>query len=136
MCVGRSLAPDAVIGRFGPGRQKPKDLVLRSDNGLIFIAKSYRRTVKDYELSQEFITPYTPEQNGIVERIIRTLREECIWLHNLRNRAEAERVIARWVRKYNTERPHESLGWETPSNGGRLTNMEFPRYRRHLRGRF
>ena len=86
------------------------------------MAKSYRRTVKDYGLSQEFTTPYTPEQNGIVERVIRALREECIWPHNFRNRAEAEWVIARWVRKYNTERPHESLGWETPSNGGRLTN--------------
>jgi transposase InsO family protein len=30
----------------------------------------------------EFITPYTPEQNGIVERFFRSLKEECVWQHN------------------------------------------------------
>ena len=112
--VAEAALEDALISRFGPGSQKPKGLVLRSDNGLIFMAKSYRRTVKDYGLSQEYITPYTPEQNGIAERVIRTLKEECVWLHNFRSREEAERAIAQWVRKYNTERPHESLGWKTP----------------------
>jgi len=62
---GKTIAPeavceDALIKRFGPGPQVPKDLVLRSDNGLIFLAKSYRRTVKDYCISQEFITPSVP----------------------------------------------------------------------------
>jgi len=27
---------------------------------------------------QEFITPYGPEQNGIIERFFRSLKEECI----------------------------------------------------------
>jgi len=27
-------------------------------------------------------TPYTPEQNGLVERFFRSLKEECVWLHN------------------------------------------------------
>ena len=31
---------------------------------------------------QEFITPYTPEQNGIVERFFRSLKKECVWQHN------------------------------------------------------
>src|SRR5215831_5268502 len=28
------------------------------------------------------ITPYTPGQNGIVERFFRSLKEECVWQHN------------------------------------------------------
>ncbi|EIX9432408.1 TPA: DDE-type integrase/transposase/recombinase [Klebsiella pneumoniae] len=34
--------------------------------------------VKSYGLQQEFITPYTPKQNGMVERVIRTLKEQCV----------------------------------------------------------
>jgi putative transposase len=113
--VAEAALEDALIRRFGPGPQKPRELVLRSDNGLIFMAQSYRRTARDYGLSQEYITPYTPEQNGVVERVIRTLKEECIWLHRFESMEEAERAISRWVEEYNTERPHEQLSWNTPS---------------------
>jgi len=29
-------------------------------------------------LKQEYITPYTPEQNGLIERFFRSLKEECV----------------------------------------------------------
>ena len=112
--VAEAALEDALIRRFGPLHPKPKDLVLRSDNGLVFMAKSYRRTVSDYGLSQEFITPYTPEQNGVVERVFRTLKEECVWLQRFENLEQAEKAIAAWVERYNTYRPHESLGWKSP----------------------
>jgi transposase InsO family protein len=51
--------------------------VLRSDNGLIFQSRRFRAACKDYRLRQEFITPYTPEQNGMIERFFRSLKEEC-----------------------------------------------------------
>ncbi|GAB3338752.1 hypothetical protein GCM10027512_05790 [Chromohalobacter beijerinckii] len=38
-------------------------------------------TMRAYGLTQEFTTPYTPEQNGFVERVFRSLKEECIWQH-------------------------------------------------------
>ena len=32
----------------------------------------------DYRLEEELIMPYTPEQNGIIERFFRSLKEECV----------------------------------------------------------
>jgi Integrase core domain len=29
-------------------------------------------------LQQEFITPHRPDQNGLVERVIRTIKEQCV----------------------------------------------------------
>ncbi|HZT07806.1 MAG TPA: integrase core domain-containing protein [Chloroflexota bacterium] len=65
-------------------------------------------------LGQEFITPYTPEQNGIIERFFRSLKEECVWQRNFVSFAEARRAIRRWIEWYNAERPHQALGYRSP----------------------
>ena len=53
----------ACLQRFGTLRPAGPP-VLRSDNGLIFQSRRFRQACRDYRLQQEFITPYTPEQNG------------------------------------------------------------------------
>jgi putative transposase len=105
---------DACLNRFGTLRPKGDTPVVRSDNGLIFQSRRFRAACRQYNLTQEFITPYTPEQNGIIERFFRSLKEECIWQHNFTSFSEAKRVIAEWIDWYNTGRPHQSLGYMSP----------------------
>ena len=88
--------------------------MIRSDNGLVFGSRLYRRLCRDYNLGQEFITPYTPEENGLVERFIRSFKEECVWLNRYNSMDEALESIRRWVDWYNTDRPHQSLNYKTP----------------------
>ena len=64
--------------------------------------------------AQEFITPYTPEQNGMIERFFRSLKEECVWQHNFAGFVEARAAIASWIRWYNERRPHQALGYLSP----------------------
>jgi putative transposase len=103
----------ACLARFGTLRPVGAP-VLRSDNGLIFQSRRFRQAGRDYRLQQEFITPYTPEQNGIIERFFRSLKEECVWQHLFLNFTEAKRVIAQWLRWYNEGRPHQALGYRSP----------------------
>lgn len=35
---------------------------------------------RPHRLTQEYITPYTPEENGIAERLFLKLKQECAWL--------------------------------------------------------
>jgi len=49
--------------------------------GLVFTSRSYTALVRSYGLRQEFITPHCPQQNGMVERVIRTLKEQCAHRH-------------------------------------------------------
>ena len=105
---------DACILRFGTLRPKACTPVLRSDNGLIFQSRRFRAACRDYRLKQEFITPYTPEQNGMIERFFRSLKEECTWLHNFETFDEAKKAINTWIQFYNEERPHQSLGYLSP----------------------
>ena len=92
----------------------PGKLTLRSDNGLIFGAKSFVKVAKEHGVEQEYITPYTPEQNGMIERFFRSLKEECIWHYRFKSRDEAFMIIAKWMDKYHNERPHSALGYKTP----------------------
>jgi putative transposase len=69
----------ACLHRFGTLRPNQSMPLLRSDNGLVFQSRHFMATCHDYKLPQEFITPYTPEQNGMIERFFRSLKEECVW---------------------------------------------------------
>jgi len=104
----------ACIARFGTLRPQGQTPLLRSDNGLIFQSRRFRTACRDYRLKQEYITPYTPEQNGIVERFFRSLKEECVWQHNFSDFPQARRAIVRWLDWYNGQRPHQALGYLSP----------------------
>jgi len=77
-------------------------------------------TAKAYRFEQEFITPYTPEQNGMIERFFRTIKEECVWHHNFKNIKEANKIISRWIKFYNQKRKHSALGYKAPEQVYRL----------------
>ncbi|HET7162119.1 MAG TPA: IS3 family transposase [Rhodanobacteraceae bacterium] len=105
----------ALITRFGTLGRVQAPFLLRSDNGLVFTSRNYTRLVRSYGLRQEFITPHCPQQNGMVERLIRTLKEQCAHRHRFETLQHATRVIGDWIGFYNHRRPHQALGMKTPA---------------------
>jgi len=118
--TAESALQEGLIYRFGKLQRLQKPITLRSDNGLVFSSRSFTTTVKAYRFEQEFITPYTPEQNGMIERFFRTIKEECIWHYNFKSIKEANETITRWIEFYNRERKHSALQYKTPSEAFRL----------------
>jgi putative transposase len=106
---------EACLRRFGALRPPGPTPTIRSDNGLIFQSRRFRAACKDYRLKQEFITPYTPEQNGMIERFFRTQKEECVWQHNFASFSDARREVLTWIDWYNSRRPHSALGYLSPA---------------------
>lgn len=94
--------------------------LLRSDNGLVFTSRSYTALVRGYGLRQEFITPHSPEQNGMVERVIRTLKDQCVYRHRFETLQHASRVISDRISFYNNQRPHQALDMRTPAEAFNL----------------
>ncbi len=97
------------LARFGTLRPQDRTPMVRSVNGLIFKSRRFRQACRDYRLQQEFFAPYTPEQNGLIERFFRSLKEECVWQHRFDNFEFARRAITRWVTWYYEGRPHQAL---------------------------
>ena len=104
----------ACLARFGTLRPVAPTPVLRSDNGLIFQSRRFRQACRDYRLAQEFITPYTPQQNGLIERFFRSLKEECVWQYQFGSFKEARQRIDSWMRWSKEGRPHQSLRYQSP----------------------
>lgn len=94
--------------------RKPKNLILRSDNGLVFASKNFVRLCRKWNVRQEYITPYTPEQNGLVERLFKSLKDECLWRNNFVSILQATEAIEKWVKYYNNDRPHRALNMLSP----------------------
>ncbi|NKB80774.1 MAG: transposase [Nitrospirales bacterium] len=57
---------------------------------------------------------YTPEQNGLIERFFRSLKEECVWQQQFESFEEGQKAINRWIRWYNEGRPHQALQYRSP----------------------
>lgn len=113
--TAESALEQALIARYGCLGKVDKPFLLRSDNGLVFTSRSYTSLVKSYGLQQEFITPYCPEQNGMVERVIRTFKEQCAHRQRFETLQHASRAIGDWIGFYNNRRPHQALGMRTPA---------------------
>ncbi len=57
--------------------------------------------------------------NVFIERLWRSLKYEAVYLHDLADGFEAERVINAWMVFYNTERPHSALAGRTSAEAYR-----------------
>lgn len=89
--------------------------MLRSDNGSEFIGQAVNKWLAENGIKPIFIEPGKPWQNGKGESFNGKLRDECLsreWFSSVK---EAQVVIENWRKFYNTERPHSSLGYLTPT---------------------
>ena len=84
----------------------------------------------------EFIEPGHPEQNGVHERMHRTLKEETARPPAATAQAQ-QRRFDRWRREFNQERPHEAIGMQKPAQRYQRSSRRYtahpepPRYPLH-----
>ncbi|MDR2871538.1 MAG: integrase core domain-containing protein [Xanthomonadaceae bacterium] len=79
----------------------------------MFTSRHYIALVRGYGLRQEFITPHC--RNGTVERVICTLKEQCVHRYRFESLQHASRVIGDWIHFYNHRLPHQALAMKTPA---------------------
>ncbi len=56
-----------------------------------------------------------PECNGVAERFMRTLKEQCLYLHRFETLEQARAIIGEFIGRYNAEWLIERLGHRTPT---------------------
>ncbi len=71
--------------------------------------------------------PYHPQTHGKNERFNRTLKAEVFALKRFKDLHNAQRALDNWRIVYNSERPHQALGQETPATRYRLSQRPMPK---------
>ena len=88
---------------------------IRSDNGPEFAAIAMRGWLGRVGVKTLFIEPGSPWENGYIESFNGRLRDELVNGEIFTTLYEAQVLIERWRRHYNTVRPHSSLGYRPPA---------------------
>lgn len=93
---------------------KSQDLFLISDNGSQPTSQKFMQACSVLEIKQIFTCYNNPKGNADTERVIRTLKEDLIWLKEWQTPFEFEEDLKAWISRYNNDYPHSSLGYQTP----------------------
>ena len=104
---------EAAFVRYG----RPQHL--RSDNGPEFIAYAIQDWLKEQEIKTIYIRPGSPWENGHIESFHDKLRDECLNRELFGSLLEAQIILEQWRTEYNDQRPHSSLGYQTPTEYAR-----------------
>jgi putative transposase len=102
-----------VLERLIQRRGKPGLIV--TDNGPEFAGRAVDQWAYGRGVRLHFIDPGKPVQNAYIESFNGKFRDECLNEHWFVDLRDARAMIAGWRRSYNQERPHSSLGYETPA---------------------
>lgn len=90
-------------------------LIHHSDQGVQYAAHAYIDLLTQHAIQISMSARGTPEENGYAERLIRTIKEEEVYLSEYRDFADARAQIGHFIEEvYQTKRIHSALGYLTP----------------------
>ena len=107
-----SLRVIRVLERLVAQRGKPANI--RCDNGPEFISHKLEQWCTDKKITLQFIQPGRPMQNAYIERKNGSMRRELLNAYLFNSLAEVRCLSEEWRLDYNEERPHKSLGYQSP----------------------
>ncbi len=86
-----------------------------TDNGSCYISRRFRQALKRQEIRHLRTRPYRPQTNGKAERFIGTMLGGWAYARAYHTSNQRTKALPKWLRYYNEERPHRSLGMQSPA---------------------
>lgn len=103
------------IGKEFSEGVRGRGLKLISDNGSQPTATSFMKDMAMLDIEQIFTSYDNPKGNADTERMMRTIKEEIIWLNEFSGFEEAKDRIGKWIENdYNKLYVHSELGYMSP----------------------
>jgi len=88
--------------------------IFNTDQGSQFTSYDFTTVLKDNGIKISMDGKGRWMDNVFIERLWRSLKYECVYLHDFQTGSEAREGIGRWIEFYNHKRPHSSLDDNTP----------------------
>lgn len=117
--------------------------IINTDQGAQFTSDEWLYALRNCDIKVSMTGQGRCSDNIFIERFWRTLKYEEVYLKSYDTMAEAKDAIRAFIDFYNHERPHQSLGYQTPadyylrsvcpgkrSDGYRDTSEEYSTYQK------
>lgn len=112
-----SLATDAVLAAVQEAVEKHgAPAIINSDQGSNFTCAEYKALLKKLQIRQSMDGKSRWADNIMIERWFRSLKTDLIYINEFHSPRELRQEIEKYVREYNTIRPHQSLDNATPES--------------------
>jgi len=116
----------ALCEKFPLGAQDQR-ISLISDNGSQPTSVSFMRDTALLVINQIFCSFDNPKGNAETERVIRTVKEELLWLSEFTFTEEARYAIRHWIKEdYNRFYVHSALVYRRPKGFRRQWEQDQP----------
>ena len=112
-----SLGQELVLLPLKQALQRyPAPDIHHSDQGSQYAAKAYVKLLRECGTQISMAAVGKPSENGYAERLIRTIKEEEVYLSDYANMADARQQIGHFIDVvYRHERIHSALDYQTPA---------------------
>lgn len=101
-------ALEEALSRFG----RPE--IFNTDQGGQFTSPRFTEVLRAAEVRISMDGRGRWMDNVFIERLWRSLKYECVYLHAFETGSELRAGLAKWIGYYNAGRPHSGLGGRTP----------------------
>ena len=96
------------LARFG----RPE--IFNTDQGSQFTSADFTDVLRGAQVRISMDGRGRWMDNVFIERLWRSLKYECVYLHAFETGAELRAGLSRWIGYYNSRRPHSTLDGRTP----------------------
>ncbi len=106
----------ALVEHFHVPAQVSSGLELHTDHGPQDTGSDCATLWRRWRLDHTLAPLGRPTGNAVAKRTNRTLKVECPWLIEFESLSHLQAALDAWRVHFRHQRPHQSLGWQTPSH--------------------
>ena len=116
-------ALDKALNRQFSDGVRGHNLHLMSDNGSQPTSLRFMKACSSLKVNQAFTSYNNPKGNADTERMMRTMKEELLWLREWPSSTELSEELDRWIEYYNESYLHSALGYRPPNRAEETYNL-------------
>jgi len=114
--LGRTLSSDLAVTALDRALAQRRPEIHHSDQGIQYAAQGYVDRLEAIDIQVSMAAVGQPTENPYAERVIRTIKEEEVYLNEYENFADAYQRIGHFIEHvYQTKRIHSALDYLTPA---------------------
>lgn len=114
--VGRNLSTELARTALERALAKARPAIHHSDQGVQYAASGYVARLQQLGVQISMAAVGQATENPYAERVIRTIKEEEVYLSDYESFADAQEQIGHFIEDvYQTKRIHSALGYATPA---------------------